>query len=181
MLAFFEHKPLSTKKGKRNLIALPFLSFNDSPFSYSSFQTKSTFAQDCSGLPSFVPTLNLHRLKAVNAALSKLLEPLDFSTLDSTTLPSVLTKNPIETVPVSSFISAAFGYLGESHDLLSITGAVSAAIAEEAATKSSEHRSVESGDFMIIVLFVSGQYINNGLIYSVLKLFPTIIRRLRSV
>jgi hypothetical protein len=42
-------------------------------------------------------------------------------------------KTHIVTVPLSSFIKAAFGY-GGSQDLLSITGAVSAAITEEAAT-----------------------------------------------
>jgi hypothetical protein len=111
-------------------------------------------------LPSFVPGLNLHWLKAPMAALSKLREPLDFSTFDSTTLPSAETRNPIVTVPLSSFIKAAFGYFGGSQDLLSITGAVSAAITEEAATHNMAEIRKEREDFIMVFLFISDQYKN---------------------
>lgn len=130
---------------------LPFFVQNQT---YSSFQTKSTFAQTESGLPSFVPGLNLHKAKAVKAALSKLLEPLDFSTLESVTLPSGPTKKPITTVPVSSLIRAAFGYFGGSHDLLSKTGAVSAAKAFADTANNVKPASADSfvSRFLLIVL-----------------------------
>jgi hypothetical protein len=61
------------------------------------------------------------------------------------------------TVPVSSLIRAALGYFGGSQDLLSITGAVSAAIALDAATSNMAGRREERRDFIISFLFISGK------------------------
>jgi hypothetical protein len=52
-----------------------------------------------------------------------------YQTWESTTLPSIVTKSAIVTVPVSSLIKEALGYFGISQDLLSITGLITAALA----------------------------------------------------
>ncbi len=60
---------------------LPVSAMKRSGYSLSSFQTYFNLCQDLSGLPSTVPGLNLHRLRACHAASSSLSYPLDDSIL----------------------------------------------------------------------------------------------------
>jgi hypothetical protein len=97
----------------------------------------------------FGTRLELTLAQCLQRCFVQTLEPLLLSTRDSDTLPSVPTRKPMVTVPVSSFISAAFGYFGGSQDLLSITGDVSAAITAPAETSNKAESMEESIGFMI--------------------------------
>src|SRR3954462_15056997 len=70
-----------------------------------------------------MPGLNRHLLMPVTAALSKSLKPLDLTTFESATRPSVASRNCSVTVPVSSLRSDDFGHSGRAQVLKSATAA----------------------------------------------------------